>query len=162
MALNSINNHGFFLYSGLLTQIAFLFFSLSILKDEKLRQLTKWAFGLTLSAFILLEIFQLPINVRTIFEFPFIFEIVTGIIILSDRVYHHEGKRFKEDPWSVLALLIVLTQSISMLCLISFYFFTYKWQFDPILNVLLSINVLSVLVRNSFITALLWKLRISS
>ena len=156
----SINNHKFFLYSGLLTQVAFFLFSLSILKDQKRRRFTQWAYGVTLTAFLLPEVFPLPLGVRMIFVIPFIFEVIAGISILNDRIYHHEGKRFNKDPWSIITMVIVLTLSISFICIISF---TSLIELpEPISNVFIITNVISVFVRNSLITNQLWKLRTST
>ncbi len=151
----SINNHKFFLYSGLLTQVAFFLFSLSILKDQKRRRFTQWAYGVTLTAFLLIAVFQLPLSVRMIFMFPYIFEIVVGVSILNDRIYHHEGKRFNEDPWSIITMVIVLTVSISFICIISAPLIKLP---GPIINVFICTNIISVFVRNCLITNQLWKL----
>lgn len=162
MAHYSIQNHTFYHYSGLLTQVSFFIFSRSILKDQKRRRFSQWAYGLTFTAFLLLEVFQFPLSVRTVFSFTSIFEIVACITILNDRVYHHEGKRFKKDPWSIIAMAIALTQSLSLICLISYYLFTSHGLRGPIMILFLSVNIISVFVRNSIITNQLWKLRTST
>jgi hypothetical protein len=162
MAHYSIQNHQFYHYSGLLTQVSFFIFSQSILKNQKRRRFTQWAYGLTFTAFLLLEVFYLPLSVRTVFSFTSIFEMVACITILNDRVYHHEGKRFKKDPWSIIAMAIALTQSLSLICLISYYLFTSHGLRGPIMIVFLSVNIISVFVRNSIITNQLWKLRTST
>lgn len=156
----SINNHKFYLYSGLLTQVSFFLFALVILKDQKRRRFTQWAYGVTLTAFLLLEVFPLPMSVRTIFVFHYIFEIVVGISILNDRIYHHEGIRFNKDPWSIITMVIVLTLSISFICFISFT--SLIEMPEPIINVFEITNIISVFVRNSLITNQLWKLRTST
>jgi len=113
-----IHNHSFYYYSSLISLAILLPFVMSILKEKKHRVRTIWAFAIVSIASIAPEFTISGEQFRTHDHYPYLFTVFAGVMILNDRVHHHDGKRFNNDPWSVIALVFVITESISMICLL--------------------------------------------
>lgn len=118
MAEFRINNHSFFHYSSLISMTLLFPFVMSILKEKKHRVRTIWAFAIVSIASIAPEFTISVEQFRPHVHYPNLFKVFAGVMILNDRVNHNDGKRFNNDPWSVIALVFVITESISVICIL--------------------------------------------
>ena len=153
-----IHNHSFFYYSSLIS-LAILFpFVMSILKEKKHRVRTIWAFAIVSIASIAPEFTISGEQFRPHSYYPILFSVFAGVMILNDRVHHHEGKRFNNDPWSVIALVFVITESF---CLISLFvgYSTLFLDLPTIFTIAYSFVGTSVTVKYLLFSWQLWKLK---
>jgi hypothetical protein len=158
MATSGIYTNEFYHYSALLTQTAIFFFAITIIKKKKHQRLTIWGFVIALLAFTSIELIESSNYVKMLFEFPVIFEIFAGVVVLNDRVHNHEGKQFKNDPWSVMVMVIVMTQLISMVSLnVGFFCGFFRIEFEQ--TFVFIVNCISVTVRFTVISLQLWKFK---
>ena len=113
-----VHNREFHWYSDQLSEAALFIFALTLIQNKKTRKYISIAYGLAFSTFITVEILQIPIEYRELLTAFELFQIIVGILILQDRLKHHGGRKFSEDPWAIIAFIILSTESISLLALI--------------------------------------------
>jgi hypothetical protein len=161
-----IHNREFYWYSAQFAATALFIFALTLIQDKKLRKYISIAFGLIFSTFIILEILQTSIENRHIIVLLELFQITVGTFILRDRLQHHNSSNFGEDPWAIIAFVILSTVSISLLANICFsfansniYYNHLNSFYQPLLMFFNYLNCISVLVRYILISKQLKKFK---
>jgi len=159
LALLRINNILFHQYASLLYESMLVLFALTLLREKSNRILLKVIFFSTVIALLVLVALPLTAVWETLFNYPYLIEISVGLIVLKDRVNNHEGRTFKEDPWSVISAILIVTGCIlfftQLWVTLEGYFFPY-----PLLSHILAITiVVTLIIKYILISTQLWNLK---
>ena len=161
LAVLSIHNYLFHQYASLLHESMLVLFALSLLREKTNRILLKIIFFSIVIA--LLVVIALPLNTawQTLFNYPYLIEISVGLIILKDRVNNHEGRTFKEDPWSVISANLVIAGCIVFFSQLSMTVNTFHdiHAQTLILKIVEITNVVTMMIKYILLTTQLWKLK---
>lgn len=159
MAASGINNHGFYWYSKDLSALAIFIFGLSLIQEKKLRKYVSIVFAISLLISFTLALLQTSIEIRNLIRHHQLLQISVSAFILRDKVKNNNGLPFKNDPWTIIALVILGSQSISLLSIYSRYFFV-SMHSTNVVNILMNyINCFAILFCYLLITIQLKKLK---
>ncbi len=159
MANLAIRTSLFYHYSGQFSETLLFVFALTILKEKKFRVYISIAYGLALSTFAILEFLNLPIAVKELIRYSEFLDIIIGIVLLRDRLLHQQFLNFKQDPWSVIAMIILATASVSLIAVCSMFFSTENRNLNSVHYFFVYVNCFSILIRYILITIQLKKLK---
>jgi hypothetical protein len=154
-----INNHEFMNYSNAICNAALLIFALYILNNKKFRIYSYVAYSISLVIFFILELLHWPIAVKELIMPTNIFYVFIGIVIYRDRLPLQINSALQNDPWTLIAIILLATKSISLVATICSFFSSNKPSLHHISFLLVYLNCLAFLICYLLITIQLKKLK---
>ena len=88
-----------------------------------------------------------------------LFQIIIGFTILRDRLQNFNKKSYREDPWSVIAMIILASEVVSLFAIFSRDFLQAAFKFTPSEWIFSYLNCFAVLLRYFLIQLQLIKLK---
>lgn len=159
MARNGIYNHLFYHYFTLLTQFSIFQFFMQILKSDKQIRRLKVAYIISIFLFIAFDIAPLMEEIKMLFDFISLFMIFSCVIMLNERIHDHGGLAFRDDPESIIAMILAVTFSVSLFASTASYSIIYLGfprKYEAIFVIIIG---LAIIFKYGLISRQLWKLR---
>ena len=94
-----------------------------------------------------------------LFDFISLFMIFACVIMLNERIHDHGGLAFRDDPESIIAMILAVTFSVSIFANTASYSIIYLGfprEYEAIFVIIIG---LAIIFKYGLISRQLWKLR---
>jgi hypothetical protein len=112
-----IHNTTFYLYSTFVSSFFFMLFAYEFIRERSYENIVLLLYSAPLIYTALVIMHPDKHEHLSQFQIFMLFEVAASALILHSQLKNPNGLRFHEDPWSIIAFILVSTLSISLVSL---------------------------------------------
>ena len=112
-----IHNTTFYLYSAFVSSFFFMLFANEFMRERSFKNIVLLVYSAPVIYTALVIVHPDKHEHLSQFQIFMLFEVAASALILHSQLKNPNGLRFHEDPWSIIAFILVSTLSISLVCL---------------------------------------------